>query len=228
MAKTAILMAHSDLGSLQFSSFKDCLARRIISLSDFVVDSSNDSDSELDEFASFLALEAWPAFPTTLRQASYETRNTVPSPDDLSFENTPVAFGDTLVAYGLTSDYDESLEFLRKAVGDYIGLVCAPPPVWSSTRTKQCELCEREIPLTYHHLIPRATHAKVLKKNLHPESMLNSVAWLCRPCHTVVHHVANNDELAREYYTIELLQGREDIQKWRKYAAKQRYGVRRN
>ena len=42
------------------------------------------------------------------------------------------------------------------------------------------EICEREVPLTYHHLIPREVHDKVLKKKWHPEAMLNSVAWLCR------------------------------------------------
>jgi len=42
-----------------------------------------------------------------------------------------------------------------------------------------------------------------------------------------VHRVASNEELAKEYFTVERLLGREDIQKWRKYAAKQRYGVKR-
>lgn len=46
------------------------------------------------------------------------------------------------------------------------------------------------------------------------------------PCHTMVHRVASTEKLAREFYTVELLLGREDIQKWKKYAAKQRHGVR--
>jgi len=48
-----------------------------------------------------------------------------------------------------------------------------------------------------------------------------------RPCHTAVHNVARGEELARHYYTVELLLEREDIQKWQKYAAKQRFGVKR-
>ena len=52
--------------------------------------------------------------------------------------------------------------------------------MWSKTRTTECEICEREVPLTYHHLIPREVHDKVRKKKWHPEAMLNSVAWLCR------------------------------------------------
>jgi hypothetical protein len=35
------------------------------------------------------------------------------------------------------------------------------------------------------------------------------------------------ETLARSYYTVSLLLEREDVQKWRKYAGKQRWGVRR-
>ncbi|KAG1774565.1 hypothetical protein EV702DRAFT_1122875 [Suillus placidus] len=76
---------------------------------------------------------------------------------------------------------------------DFISQACAPPPVWTSTCTKECEICEREVRLTCHHLIPRSTHAKVLKKKgrqMHPESMINFVAWLCRPCHSLAHIAA--------------------------------------
>lgn len=48
-----------------------------------------------------------------------------------------------------------------------------------------------------------------------------------RPCHTMVHGVAANEELARNFYTMDLLLAREDVQKWRRYAAKQRFGIRR-
>ncbi|PUU77013.1 hypothetical protein B9Z19DRAFT_1087181 [Tuber borchii] len=56
--------------------------------------------------------------------------------------------------------------------------------------------------------------------------MINSVAWLCRPCHSTVHRCAPNEVLAREYYTVALLLEREDIQRWRAYASKQRVGGR--
>lgn len=48
-----------------------------------------------------------------------------------------------------------------------------------------------------------------------------------RPCHSAVHHVASNEELAKSLYTVELLLEREDVQRWRRYAAKQRFGVKR-
>ncbi|KAH7918793.1 hypothetical protein BV22DRAFT_1100149 [Leucogyrophana mollusca] len=206
--------------SNSFLTFKDCFARRIISQPGF-------DDADLDDFTSYLAFEAWGALSQHLRDASYETRSSVPDIDSISIETTPHSVTETLTAYGLASDSESCQQLMRKIVEDYIKQACAPPPVWSTTRTIECEICEREVPLTYHHLIPRSTHAKVLKKKMHPESIINSVAWLCRPCHTAVHHMATNDELARSYHTVELLLGREDIQKWRKYAARQRWGVRR-
>jgi len=101
-----------------------------------------------------------------------------------------------------------------------------PKGGWKSTRADECEICEREVHLTYHHLIPRAVHDKVLKRGWHSEEQLNSVAWLCRHCHSFVHRVATHEELAREFYTVEMLLEREDVQKWRAYASRQRWGVR--
>ncbi|KAF7796280.1 hypothetical protein EIP86_007456 [Pleurotus ostreatoroseus] len=213
----------NDENTLQFAAFKDCLARRIIAKSD----SGIDDPSELDDFTLYLASEVWLGLPEPLRTASYATRTHTPSIDSLLLDSTPTSFADTLTSCGLAADTDDALALLRKTLEDYIADVCAPPPVWSSTRTTECEMCERAVPLTYHHLIPREMHAKVLKKKWHPEEMLNSVAWLCRPCHSTVHRVTSNEDLARNFYTLDLLLEREDIQRWRAYAAKQRWGVKR-
>ncbi|TGZ80166.1 hypothetical protein EX30DRAFT_320474 [Ascodesmis nigricans] len=124
-----------------------------------------------------------------------------------------------LTGYNLT---DSPERILREVVEEYIGAASAPPPVWSKTRTTECEICDREGNVTYHHLIPRSVHKKVLKRGWHQEWRLNVVAWLCRPCHSAVHRCASNEELAREYYTVEKLLEREDIQKWRNYISKQR------
>jgi len=113
-----------------------------------------------------------------------------------------------------------------EVVESYLEAAIAAPPVWVTTRRTECEICEREVPLTYHHLIPKAVHTKVLKRGWHKEFMLNSVAWLCRPCHSTVHRVASHEVLAREFYTVELLLGREDVRKWKGYIEKQRWGKR--
>jgi hypothetical protein len=166
-----------DSSSSQFHVFQDCLARRIISQQ---VISSSEENAELEDFISYLAVESWPILPPSLQHATYESRSTVPDVETLSLDATSTAFIDTLLSYELSSDADAALVFLRKTIEDYVREACAPPPVWKLTRTKECEICGREVRLTYHHLIPRSTHTKVLKKKWHPETMLNSVAWLCR------------------------------------------------
>ncbi|KAF9003086.1 hypothetical protein BDQ17DRAFT_516585 [Cyathus striatus] len=210
----------------QFFAFKDCLARRILALPG--LNSESEDSSDLDEFAMYLAVESWEIVPESLQNITYESRTDAPEDlDDLPLDSLSSEFCDSLISYGFVPDVEDAFRFLHRVMEDYLKEACTPPPVWASTRTRECEICEREVPLTYHHLIPKSTHAKVLKKKWHPESMLNSVAWLCRPCHTAVHQVARTEDLARNYYTVGLLLEREDIQKWRKYAAKQRFGVRR-
>ena len=164
--------------SPHFSLFKDRIASRILG-------HPTTDAAELDDFSTYLATESWPFLPAYVRNASHETKSNVPADvDDIPLDATPISFVDTLISYGFASDHEDALSFLRKTVSEYLDDACTPPPVWSKTRTKECEICEREIPLTYHHLIPRSTHAKVLKKKWHPEAMLNSVAWLCR---SVIH-----------------------------------------
>ncbi|EAU81632.1 hypothetical protein CC1G_02648 [Coprinopsis cinerea okayama7 len=210
----------------QFSLFKDCLASQLLSKPDF---SNAADDSELDEFASYLAEEAWPILPQSYQEATYEARDSIlPSIDSISLDNVSPSFVDTFISYGLApnADHDDAVKFLYKVIGEYVEQACAPPPVWKATRATECEICEREVALSYHHLIPRSTHAKVLRRGWHPESMLNKVAWLCRACHSAVHRVATNEELAQHYHTVELLLVREDIQRWRAYAAKQKWRPR--
>ncbi|TFK51263.1 hypothetical protein OE88DRAFT_1659136 [Heliocybe sulcata] len=213
--------------SANLSQLKDSLAQRLL-MDPELTSTEDTAASSLADFASYLSCEVWPRLPAELQNASHSTLTDVPDIEDLPLEDlTPPTFTDTLLSYGLCSDDEGAIRLLRKVLQDYVKETCAPPPVWSATRTTECELCGREVPLTYHHLIPRSTHPKVLKKKWHPEEMLNSVAWLCRPCHSAVHRVASNEDLARSYYTLDLLLEREDIQKWARYASKQRYGVKR-
>ena len=176
--------------SSNFSTFKDCLARRLLSASSLPAEGSEGSDDPLDDFTSYLASEVWPSLPISLHDASYDalsSDNTLKEmssdPSSIPLDATPIptSFFDTLTSYSLFGDADDCTRFLHKVLSDYLTEATAPPPVWKQTRTEECEICERSrVKLTYHHLIPRSVHAKVLKKKWHPESMLNSVAWLCR------------------------------------------------
>ncbi|KZS88521.1 hypothetical protein SISNIDRAFT_470132 [Sistotremastrum niveocremeum HHB9708] len=205
--------------------FQDCLAQRLLTL-DLKQTSASDaaSNDDLVDFAQYLTSEIWPALPPSIHSLSHETPIAEDDIPDIPLDSLPLSVFDSLVSYGyINPNHDDSAQdFVRHVLKAYIPQACAPPPVWTSTRTKECEICEREIKLTYHHLIPKSTHEKVKKRGWHPEDQLGSVAWLCRPCHNVVHHGSSGEELARYYYTVEKLLERPDIEKWRRYAAKQR------
>jgi hypothetical protein len=77
-------------------------------------------------------------------------------------------------------------------------------------RPDACELCDRENHLTIHHLFPRSEHAFILSHppadvdiNITKQSLLTThIAYLCRPCHSAVHRIADNRKLAQELFTI--------------------------
>ncbi|GLA48394.1 hypothetical protein AnigIFM63604_003885 [Aspergillus niger] len=139
----------------------------------------------------------------------------------------PASITDTLTAYALIESASDIPYFLAPILGEYVASVTKPPPVWATTRTDACEICERDwIPLSYHHLIPRSVHAKVVKKGWHEEWRLNSVAWLCRACHSFVHRMASNEELAREWFTVERICEREDVRDWAKWVGRVRWKAR--
>lgn len=176
-----------DITSTQFSIYKDCFARRILAHSARRLDhdsGSSSESSELEDFSAYLAQESWSCLPPSLQTLSYENRSTATAvldeQLDIFLDNTPISVIETLLSYGFSSDREDALKFLQKVINDFVEDATAPPPVWSATRTKECEICEREVPLTYHHLIPRSVHDKALKKGWHPKEMLGSVAWLCR------------------------------------------------
>lgn len=143
----------------------------------------------------------------------------------------PLTITDSLRSYGLIADDTETERFLEAIFSAYIATTTSPPaeytPEVSATRPDGCEICQREhVPLTYHHLIPRQMHAKAVKRGWHREWQLNKVAWLCRACHSYVHKIATNEELAREWYSVELLTERDDVQKWAHWVGRVRWKAR--
>ena len=132
----------------------------------------------------------------------------------------------------------------------------------------ECELCERTIKLTRHHLTPKSTWPRMKKKLWHAASEIESfhsepnlekrdilqeklqktvgirniqglppilshtsirnylsrVCTICRPCHSAVHRIHGEWELATEYNTIDQLLECRDVRKFAKWASKQRLG----
>ncbi|RAL09541.1 HNH endonuclease [Aspergillus homomorphus CBS 101889] len=183
-----------------------------------------------------------PSTSTSTSTPNPDTENTQTTPEDartlaetLCTTTLPPSVPDTLTAYALLDTptttspnaheaNDNLTTFFTPILAEYIAATTKPPPVWATTRKEACEICARDwIPLSYHHLIPRSVHAKALKKGWHPEWMLNSVAWLCRACHSFVHRMASNEELAREWFTVERILEREDVLSWASWVGRVRW-----
>ncbi|KAG7386024.1 hypothetical protein PHYPSEUDO_000879 [Phytophthora pseudosyringae] len=87
--------------------------------------------------------------------------------------------------------------------------------------TGLCGMCERAMNLTAHHVIPRVTHSKYLRKGFTKE-FLNTCIMICRQCHSKVHSVEDNKTLAREYNTLDKIMQHPEIIAWVAYARKQK------
>jgi hypothetical protein len=68
--------------------------------------------------------------------------------------------------------------------------------------TTRCELCGREKPLTFHHLIPKAMHGKKRFQKRHTKAELRgSGIEICRLCHSGIHDLISERELAEKFTT---------------------------
>ncbi|KAK2763828.1 hypothetical protein FQN54_009446 [Arachnomyces sp. PD_36] len=188
----------------------------------------NDSE-ELADFIDYIAEEIFSSLPEETRSLSYamsQKDSTLadkyadPIPHG-TFESlvvaVPISVSESLQVYGLLPDYSGFSGFLKPIILDYVPSAIAKPPSVDPDITA-CEICDRDwIPLTDHHLIPRGIHAKALKRGWHEEWELNNIARICRACHSQVHRIATNEELARHWYTVEKLLEREDVRQWAKW-----------
>jgi hypothetical protein len=197
--------------------------------------------SEL-RIGQYLAEEIYLGLPLELRTLSYAA---VQNDSDLAAKyslpldsamteaitnSLPLTVPDSLQSYGLIGKDDEAeLEkFICAVLEAYIDGATAPAPEYTpETQASECEICAREhLPLTYHHLIPRQVADKAVKRGWHADWEVNKVAWLCRACHSYVHKILSNEELARDWYSIELLIEREDVQRWAQWVSKVRWKAR--
>jgi len=69
-----------------------------------------------------------------------------------------------------------------------------------------CELCGRDKPLTFHHLIPKAMHGKKRFQKRHTKDEMRTRGLnLCRLCHNGLHDLLTERELAEQFNSRELL-----------------------
>ena len=86
----------------------------------------------------------------------------------------------------------------------------------------KCELCERNIDLTFHHLIPKKLHRRSHFQKLYTKDSLNQGVSLCRQCHRGIHKLYDEMTLAKELYTIELLRTDDAVKRHISWVAKQK------
>lgn len=74
-------------------------------------------------------------------------------------------------------------------------------------KPKHCELCQRPCTvLTKHHLIPKSLHRKHrIKKTFSKNQCITHIAWLCHPCHKMIHRFISEKDMAAHYYEVALL-----------------------
>lgn len=86
-----------------------------------------------------------------------------------------------------------------------------------------CLICEREMPLTFHHLIPKSTHKKMIKQHGYTKLYLNTHGIdICRPCHSQIHRLIPLDDMAMEYNTLEKVLSHSGVQSWIPWIRKQK------
>lgn len=86
-----------------------------------------------------------------------------------------------------------------------------------------CELCGREKPLTKHHLIPKAVHArKRYIKRYGKQEMRDRGVMACKQCHDGVHDLYTEKELAEGFTSKEDLLADERVRRHITWVKKQK------
>ncbi|KAG6355375.1 hypothetical protein INS49_003337 [Diaporthe citri] len=200
---------------------------------------------ELSEFSDYIASIVFENLPLELQTITHRVWAESPglqeeyalplTSNDISDKITPTLdpeVSESLTTYGiLTPPAEDITTFLAPILTAYLTATTTPPPPPSATRTltTDCEICGRDwVPLTYHHLVPRAVHAKALRRGWHREEDLQAAAWLCRACHSFVHRLAGNEELAREYHTVGRLLAREEVRGFAAWVGRVRWRARQH
>ena len=85
-----------------------------------------------------------------------------------------------------------------------------------------CEICERKIALTFHHLIPRKMHRRNFFRRSYSREELNRGVYLCRLCHSTLHKLFDEMTLAKRLNSLDHLLAEPSIQAHARWANKQK------
>jgi len=101
-------------------------------------------------------------------------------------------------------------DFLNNVWDDRFGqFAAADDDDINSTDPHECLICQRLVrSLTRHHVYPKETHKKCIIRGVVKETekhLLNKTIAICRLCHSTVHKMFTNWQLAVEYNTVDAL-----------------------
>jgi len=78
-----------------------------------------------------------------------------------------------------------------------------------------CEICNRELEITFHHYIPVTLHTNKKFKKLYEKNYLKTHGInLCKTCHKTIHKLFTEKELGNTYNSYSKLM---ENQKFRNY-----------
>lgn len=89
------------------------------------------------------------------------------------------------------------------------------------SRIDDCELCQRERQLTFHHLIPVTLHTNRWFKERYSREEMGRGAMLCTDCHSAVHTFVSEKTLGRDWNTVALLRSHPDIGRFVRWVSRQ-------
>lgn len=94
----------------------------------------------------------------------------------------------------------------------------------TTTKTKtNCELCDREKNLQFHHLIPKQLHSKKKFLRAHNKQYLRTYGiYICKACHKQIHKMFTHMVLGEQLNTLLKLKENEKIQNFLKWVKKQK------
>lgn len=95
-------------------------------------------------------------------------------------------------------------------------------PKDTSKKPDHCQLCERRVHLSFHHLIPRKMHRRTRFQKQYDREALNSGIWVCRKCHNGIHRLYDEMTLAMQFTSLETLRQDADLQRHIGWVRKQK------
>lgn len=84
-----------------------------------------------------------------------------------------------------------------------------------------CATCGRDMPLTFHHLVPRSQHRRTWCRRRFDKEARQAGIDVCQDCHSAFHRFVSEAQLAREHHTVDALLAHPEIGRFVRWVATQ-------